>query len=381
MNCPHFCFWMAFVLVLVGCDQGQKKAVAPTVPIEVGIVTLVTEQVTISKELPGRITPYRVADVRPQASGIIIRRLFTEGSEVKARQQLYQIDDSSYKNSYDIAKASLVKAESRLKNAKILADRYKSLIAVNAVSKQENDNAIMSVQQANADVITGNATVDGARLKLEDTKVLSPISGRVGRSTVTEGALVTDKQPSALVTIQELDPIYVDVVRSSIEMLRLQREFLDGNLKKVGDGQALVHLILEDGSEYNETGKLLFSEAVVDPSTGSVTLRAIFPNKKRLLLPGMFVHARIEEKINEQAVLIPQQGVSRLENGDPSALVVGDDNKVVLRKLKIDRAIGDKWLVIDGVGAGDRVIVEGLQKVRPGSLVRPVSASNISSVR
>lgn len=369
---------VAFAVALTGCDQGKPKVAAPAAP-EVGVVTLAPQRVEIVTELPGRTTPYRVADVRPQVNGVILRRLFTEGSEVKAGQQLYQIDPATYQTAYDSARATLARAEATQKSANVLVERYRPLVAANAVSKQDYDNAVASAQQADADVASGKAAVEAARINLVYTKVLSPITGRIGRSSVTEGALVTDAQATALATVQELDPIYVDVTQSSTEMLRLQRELADGRLRKAGTDQALARLILEDGGEYPETGKLLFSEVTVDAGTGSVTLRAVFPNPKRLLLPGMFVHARIEEGVNDQAILVPQQGVTRNQRGEPTALVVGADEKVELRILKVDRAVGDKWLATEGLKAGDRVIVEGLQKVQPGVPVHAVAAGTAAS--
>jgi membrane fusion protein (multidrug efflux system) len=364
-------------VALAGCDQGQApaaKAAEQPPPAEVAVSTLEPQTVTITTDLPGRTTAYRVADVRPQVNGVILKRLFTEGSEVQAGQQLYQIDPATYQATYDSAQAALAKTQATLKSAVLLAERYKPLVAANAVSKQDYDNAVAAQQQAEADVASAKATVDTARINLVYTKVLAPISGRIGRSQMTEGALVTASQTTALATVQQLDPIYVDVTQSSAEMLRLQREFASGHLQSGGPNQAVVHLILEDGSEYPQPGKLLFSEVTVEQTTGSVTIRAEFPNPKRQLLPGMFVHARVEEGINGQALLIPQQGVTRNQQGTPTALVVSADNKVELRLLKVDRTIGDKWLATDGVKAGDRVIVEGLQKVRPGSPVRVVEA-------
>jgi membrane fusion protein (multidrug efflux system) len=361
---------------LTGCDENKSNTVVPAPP-EVGVVTLAPLRVAITTDLPGRTTPYRVADVRPQVGGVILRRMFTEGSEVKAGQQLYQIDPATYQAAYDSARASLARAEATLQSTSLLVRRYRPLVAANAVGKQDYDNAVASAQQADADVASGKAMVETAHINLVYTKVLSPITGRIGRSSVTEGALVTTGQATVLATVQELDPIYVDVTQSSTEMLRLQRELDDGHLQKVDDGQAATRLILEDGSEYSEPGKLLFSEVTVDSGTGSITLRAVFPNPKRLLLPGMFVHARVEEGVSEQAILVPQQGVTRNQRGEPTALVVGgSDNKVELRTLKVDRVIGDKWLVTDGLKAGDRVIVEGLQKVKPGIPVRTVATGN-----
>ncbi|MDR3440315.1 efflux RND transporter periplasmic adaptor subunit [Telmatospirillum sp.] len=366
---------VVLTVALSACDESKPQAAAPVTP-EVGVVTMGPQRVAITTELPGRTTAYRVADVRPQVGGVILKRLFTEGGEVKAGQQLYQIDPATYQASYDSARATLARAEASLKSARSKVERYKPLVAANAVGKQDYDDAVAAEQQDEADVASGKAAVETAHINLVYTKVLSPISGRIGRSSVTEGALVTTGQATALATVQELDPIYVDVTQSSTEMLRLQREMADGRLQKAGEGQAVAQLVLEDGSEYPEPGKLLFSEVTVDQGTGSVTLRAVFPNPKRLLLPGMFVHARIEEGINDRAILVPQQGVTRNQRGEATALVVGADDKVELRALKVDRTIGDKWLTTDGLKAGDRVIVEGLLTVKPGIAVHAVAAGN-----
>lgn len=383
MNSLNFRPWIcssALVLALMGCDQGQQsgKTAAPPTP-EVGVVTLAPQSVAITTELPGRTTPYRVADVRPQVGGVILKRLFTEGAEVKAGQQLYQIDPATFEASYASAQATLARAEATQKSARLKAERYKSLVEASAVGKQDYDDAVAAAGQADADVASGKAGLETARINLVYTKVLAPISGRVGRSSVTEGALVTTGQATSLATVQQLDPIYVDVTQSSTDILRLRRELADGRLQKAADGQAVARLILEDGSEYPEVGKLLFSEVTVDTGTGSVTLRAVFPNPKRLLLPGMFVHARLEEGVSDNTLLVPQQGVSRNQRGEPTALVIGADDKVEMRVLKVDHTIGDKWLVTDGLKAGDRVIVEGLQKVRPGAPVRAVPAGNTAA--
>lgn len=362
-------------ILLSSCNSHQTASpqASDSPPLQVvGVVTLTAQRVPITSELPGRTTPFRIAEVRPQVSGIILKRMFEEGADVKEGQQLYQIDSSTYLAAYDSAQASLSKAEAGLTTAKLLAERYKPLVEAKAVSKQDYDNAVATQQQAAADVASAKAAMETARINLIYTKVLSPISGRIGRSMVTEGALVTAQQATALATVHQLDPIYVDVTQASVELLRLRNEFAAGQLKKVGANQVESRLILEDGSEYSETGRLEFSEVTVDQRTGSVTLRAVFPNPKSNLLPGMFVHARIEEGINEQAILVPQEGVTRNQRGEPTALVVGAGNKVELRLLKTERTIGDKWLVTDGLTEGDRVIVEGLQKTAPGAEVKVV---------
>ena len=368
-------------LLLAGCGEQQKSARAqgPVAVPKTTVTTLAPQRVEIVSELPGRTAPYRVAEVRPQVTGVVLKRLFTEGSEVRADQQLYQINPASYQAAYDSAQASLARAQAALNSAKLLAERYRTLIEARAVSKQQNDDAVASQQQAEADVASAKAAIETARINLVYTKVLAPIAGRVGRSTVTEGALVTSDQTAALATVQQLDPIYVDVTQSTTQVLRLQRELANGQLQSADANQATVKLVFDDGTEYSSPGKLLFSEVTVDQGTGSVTLRAVFPNPQRQLLPGMFVHARLVEGVSERALLVPQQGVARNQRGEPTALVVGEDNKVEMRALKVDRAIGDKWLVVGGVKAGDKVVVEGLQKVRPGVVVQAVEANKLAN--
>jgi len=340
-------------IFLTGC--GHQAAPSPPASSRVTVVTVLAQAVPITTELPGRITAHRIADVRPQVSGIVLKRLFVEGGEVKAGQQLYQIDPAPYRAAYD----SAVAAEAA---ARALADRYKPLVEANVVSKQDYDNAVATYLQA-------QAAVETARINLVYTKVLSPISGRVGRSFITEGALVTANQTSALATVQQLDPVYVDVTQPSTTLLRLRREAAAGLLKENESGKTQVRLRLEDGSEYSHPGTLEFSEVTVDVGTGSVTLRALMPNPERLLLPGMFVREQIEEGVRQGAVLAPVQGISHDSKGDPTALVVDPNNVVELRSLQTDRAVGDQWLVVSGLKAGDRVIVEGIQFARPGSKV------------
>ena len=342
------------VAVLVaGCGHHAAPPAPP--PPKVSIVTVQTQAVPITTDLPGRASALRTAEVRPQVNGIILKRLFVEGGEVKAGQQLYQIDAAPYKAAYD----SAVAAEA---SARALAQRYKPLVEANEVSKQDYDNAIASHLQA-------SAAVETARINLVYTRVLSPISGRIGRSLITEGALVTANQSAALATVQQLDPMYVDVTQPTTTLLRLRREADAGLLKQNAAGQTQVRVWLEDGSEYPHPGTLEFSEVTVDVGTGSVTLRALVPNPERLLLPGMFLRERIEEGVRQGAVLAPQQSVTHNQKGEPNALVVGPDNTVELRTLQADRAVGDQWLVTSGLKAGDRVIVEGLQLAKPGSKV------------
>ena len=342
------------VVALTGCTHKPAPPSTPPPP-KVSVVTLTAQSVPVTTELPGRVAAVRVAEVRPQVNGIILKRLFTEGTEVRAAQQLYQIDPAPYQASYDSAAAVAASAHS-------LAERYRPLADANAVSKQDYDNAIAADQQA-------QAALETARINLQYTRVLSPISGRIGRSAVTEGALVTANQPAALATVQQLDHVYVDVTQPSGTLLRLKREAATGQLRKNNAGQTPVRLHLEDASDYAEVGALQFSEVTVDESTGSVTLRALFPNPARLLLPGMFVRERIEEGVRQDALLVPQQGVSHNQKGEPTALVVGSDNTVVLRLVEAERTVGDQWLVSAGLQAGDRVVVEGLQFVQPGGKV------------
>ncbi|CAJ49261.1 efflux RND transporter periplasmic adaptor subunit [Bordetella avium] len=359
---------VALALALAGC--GKEQAAPAQGKPQVGVVTLKPQAVALSTELPGRTSAYRIAEVRPQVSGIVQQRMFTEGREVRANQQLYQIDPSLYQASYDSAKAALARAQAQARTAALLVDRYKPLVTSRAVSQQTYDNAVAARDQANADVLAAKAALETARINLVYTKVLSPIGGIVGRSLVTEGALVTANQAAAIASVQQIDPIYVDVTQSSVQLLRLKQALASGQLQQDDGAQAAkVTLVLEDGSTYAEPGKLEFSEVTVDPSTGSVTLRALFPNPRHQLLPGMFVRANLAQGVANEGLLVPQRGVTRNQRGLPTALVVNADNKVELRELRTDRTVGDHWLVTQGLAAGDRVIVEGLQSVRPGAEV------------
>jgi membrane fusion protein, multidrug efflux system len=359
-------------MLLAAC--GQEPA-GPPPPPEVGVITLEPHKVDIVDQLPGRTTAFRVAEVRPQVTGIVQKRLFAEGSEVKAGQQLFQIDAGSYRASLSSAEAALKRAEAQAVTAKLLQERYAPLIAANAVSKQENDEAIAARARAEADVAAARAAVESARINVVYTQVLSPINGRIGRTLVTEGALVTSGQQGPLATVQQLDPIYVDITQSSTEMLRLQKQLANGELVKDGDDQAEVGLTLEDGTVYSERGRLKVSEVSVDPGTGSVALRAVFPNPRRELLPGMFVRATLTRGTRAQALLVPQRGVTRNPKGEATVLVVDAENKVAEKVVTADRAIGSDWLITAGLAAGDRVIVDGIQKAKPGSPVKPVPAS------
>jgi membrane fusion protein (multidrug efflux system) len=360
---------------LATCSSGKTAAPSNPAP-EVGVMTLHPHPVTITTDLPGRTVAYRIAEVRPQVSGVIRKRLFTEGGEVNAGQQLYQIDPAPFQANLESAQASLARAQATLTSARLLVQRYKPLTEAHAVSQRDYDNAVAAQDQAAADVASAKAAVDTAHINLAYTRVLSPISGRCGRSSVTEGALVDANQSTALVVVQQLDPIYVDVTQPSTMLLRLQREFASGQLKKVGETQAQAKLTLEDDTPYEQTGKLQFAEVTVDSGTGSVTLRAVFPNPQHMLLPGMFVHEQLDEGVNENGLLVPQRAVTHNQFGEATTMVVRADNKVGAHVIKTDRAIGDQWLVSDGVAAGDRVIVVGLQRLGPG--VVEVSPKEVS---
>jgi membrane fusion protein (multidrug efflux system) len=330
------------------------------------------QRIALTTELSGRTSAFLIAEVRPQIGGIIQKRLFTEGSDVKAGEVLYQIDPATYQAAYNSAKAALARAEANLNPARLKAERYQELVKINAVSQQDYDDASAALKLAEADVESGKAAVETARINLAYTKVTAPISGRIGRSSVTGGALVTASQSAALATIQQLSPMYVDVTQSSSELLRLKQNLASGLMKSNGAAQAKVGLLLEDGSAYPLPGTLKFSEVTVDQSTGSVTLRAIFPNPKQTLLPGMFVRTIMEEGIIEHAILVPQRGVTRNPAGNAMAMVVGAEEKVEPRVIKVVRTVGENWLVSEGLKEGDRVILEGLQKVRPGTQVKAV---------
>jgi membrane fusion protein (multidrug efflux system) len=357
---------VAIGLPLTGCkDKSTQAAEAPPRP-SVDVVTLHARPVALTTELPGRTSPYRTADVRPQVNGVILKRLFTEGDTVQAGQQLYQIDPAPYEASLASAQASLLHAQASVKTAQSVVSRFRPLAAAFAVSRQDLDNAVGTLEQSQADVASARAAIKTAEINLAYTKVLSPITGRTGRSAVTEGALVTADQTTSLVTVTQLDPIYVDVTQPSATMLRLRREVASGQMQTAGDDKVPVRLLLEDGSRYDPAGTLQFSEVTVDPGTGAVTLRAVFPNESGLLLPGMFVREQLREGIRQDGILAPQQGVTHNARGDATALVVGADGKVQSRILATDRAIGNDWLVTKGLNVGDRLIVRGVQMVQPG---------------
>ncbi|MEN6578564.1 MAG: efflux RND transporter periplasmic adaptor subunit [Phycisphaerales bacterium] len=356
-------------LLLGGCDRRQESSPPPSAP-EVVAMTVQPEKVVLTTELPGRTSAYLVAEIRPQVNGLIQKRLFTEGSDVQAGQVLYQIDPAPFQAVLDNAQAAFNRSQASLPSIRSRVGRYKDLLADKAVSQQDYDDAASALNQAEADIQYWQATVETARINLGYTRVTAPISGRIGRSSVTGGALVTAYQPVALSTIQQLDPIYVDVPQSTATLLRLKRRLEDGRLSQDGTSQNKVELVLDDGTEYPSEGTLQFRDVTVDPTTGSVIVRAVFPNAQGVLLPGMFVRAVVQEGVNDQAILIPQQAVSRDPKGNPITMVVGAGEKVEQRMLVLDRAIGNQWLVSSGLAPGDRVIVEGVQKVRPGAAVK-----------
>ena len=367
---------LAAALVLAGCDRGQAAAgpgegAAP----QVGVLTIQPQPVTLTAELAGRTAPYLIAEVRPQVTGLVKDRAFTEGSEVKAGQTLYQIDPAPYEAALDNARANLAKAEASLTTTRLKAGRYDELAGIDAVSKQSRDDAQADLKQAQAQVESAKAAVRTAQIDLNYTRVSAPIAGRIGRSAVTAGALVTANQGNALATVQQLDPIYVDVTQTSAELLRLQRDLADGRIQRSGDGQAKVKLLLEDGSTYPLEGKLQFSEVSVDAGTGSVTLRAVFPNPKRQLLPGMYVRALVDKGVSQQGILVPQAAISRDAKGHATAMVLAD-GKVQARVLQTAQSVGDQWLVTEGLKAGEQLIVDGLQQVQPGA---PATAAPAAS--
>ncbi|MGD0412633.1 MAG: efflux RND transporter periplasmic adaptor subunit [Verrucomicrobiota bacterium] len=372
-----FSFTWKAVLAALSCGLSltacNRQVPAPPAPLpEVATVTVAWQRVALMTELPGRTSPYRIAEIRPQVNGLIQKRLFTEGSDVRADQVLYQIDPAPFQAALDNAQAALGRAQANLPALQLRADRYKQALADKAVAQQDLDDAAAALKLAEADAKFYQAMVETARINLGYTRVVSPIPGRIGRSAVTDGAIVTAYQPMALAAIQQLDPVYVDVPQSTTELLRLQRRLEAKLMNRDGTNADQVDLILEDGTKYPLEGTLQFRDITVDPSTASVVLRMVFPNPNGVLLPGMFVRAVVKEGINEQGILIPQQAVSRDPKGNPMALLVNASGKVEQRMLTLDRAVGDQWLVSSGLAPGDRIIAEGMQNVRPGAAVKEV---------
>lgn len=362
---------LLLIMLLLMTNCGGKQPPPPPPP-EVTYVAMKPEQVTLTTELPARTSAYLIAEIRPQVNGIIVKRPFEEGSYVKEGDILYQIDPAPYKAAYENAKAALAKAMANLPSVRARAARYEELVKVKAISQQEYDDAVAALQQTEADIEYWKAAVESARINLGYTEIRAPISGKVGKSNITVGALATAHQTTPLTTIQQIDPIYVDATQSSVSWLELKKRIEAGRLKVDLSGQSKVRLLLEDGTPYPLVGVLKFSDVTVDPTTGSFILRMVFPNPKHILLPGMYVRAVIQEGVLEEAILIPQQAVSRDTKGNPFTLIVNKENKVELRPLVVERTIGDKWLVLSGVSVGDKVIMEGLQRVRPGTSVKAI---------
>ncbi len=367
--------------LLSGCNDngdGAKKAAAP----EVSVYQVKAAPLAVTTELPGRTEAFRIAEVRPQVSGIILRRNFVEGADITAGQSLYQIDPATYQADYASAQGELAKAQAAAKIAHLTVKRYLPLVGTQYISQQEYDTAIADAQQADATVQAAKAAVETARINLAYTQVRSPINGRIGKSTVTEGALVTNGQSTALATVQQLDPVYVDVTQSSNDFMRLKQAVEQGNLQK-NSGTTEVELLTENGQRYPLKGTLQFSDVTVDESTGTITIRAVFPNPQHTLLPGMFVRARIDEGVQPTAILVPQQGVTRNARGDATVLLVNAKNQVEPRNVVASQAIGDKWLITDGLKEGEKVIVSGLQRARPGATVTiaPSTASQTAAAR
>ncbi|NCC25853.1 MAG: efflux RND transporter periplasmic adaptor subunit [Deltaproteobacteria bacterium] len=351
-------------------SAGAQQASPP--PPEVAVVTMTPRPVVLTVELPGRTASRGVAEIRPQVSGILQKRLFEEGADVKAGDLLYQIDPTPFRVALDSAKASLAKAKAHLPAIRSRAERYKSLLEGDVLGRQDYDDASAALEQVLADIMYWETQVESARINVEYTRITAPISGRIGRSNVTVGALVTAYQAVPLSTIQQLDPIHVDVAQSSVDFLRLRRNLETGLINTDGKNGRKVRLLLEDGSAYPQEGTLQFRDVTVDPTTGSYILRILVPNPDTLLLPGMYVRAEIQEGVVDEAILVPQQGVTRNHKGEPMVLVVDESDTVRQRKLILDRALGDQWLVKSGLAPGDRVVVEGAINARPGTVVKPV---------
>lgn len=366
------------VLLLASCGRKEGGAAAgpggPQGPLEVGVLTVTPSPVTLTQDLPGRISAYRVAEVRARVNGIVLRRLFTEGSDVKEGQLLFEIDPAPYQAALDSALGTLARAEANVATARLKEERYKQLLASKTIAKQDYDDALANARSYDADVLAGKAAVQTAKINLEYTKVTAPISGRIGISQVTEGAYVQNSAANLLAVIQQLDPVYLDVTQASSEFLRLKRDLAAGRLKADQKGQAQVKLIHETGEIYSEEGTMEMADVTVNATTNSVTIRAVFPNPRGELLPGLFVRERLEEGSAPNAILVPQLAVTRNTKGQPTAMVVGANGTAELRVLETPRAVGNQWLVASGLKAGDQLIVSNLQRVRPGAPVKAVQA-------
>ena len=370
----HILLRLSMALIVIASAGCNHKVSAPPVPppAEVGVVTISAAAMPITTDLPGRLDAVRTADVRARATGILLKRTFEEGADVTEGQTLFQIDPATLQASYDSAKASLNRAEATLAQADGRAKRYESLVKIHAISQQEYDDIHSQALQSKADVELTKAALETAGLNLGYATVTAPITGRIGAAKVTEGALVSQTAATELAVIQQLDPIYFDFTQSSTDMLRLKQAFESGKLQSINPGEAKITLLLEDGTTYALPGKLLFSGISVDPTTGMINLRAEFPNPDHVLLPGMFARGRLEQAMDAKAITAPQRGVALGANGTATVMVVGADNKVEARPVKIGSAVGDQWVISSGLQDGEKVIVEGLQKIRPGATVKPV---------
>ena len=364
---------LAVALLAAGCSRTDAaKTTAPPQPKEVGVVTLKTERAVFNTELSGRTVAPVIAEIRPQVGGIVQKRLFTEGSRVREGQVLYQLDPAPFQASLASAQANVRKAETTLATARTVAKRNAELVKIDAISQQANEETQATALQAEAELAVARASEQTARINLGYTRIVSPINGWVELSNVTPGALVTANQTTAMTTVQQLDPVHVHVTQSSSELLRLKRELAGGRLQRGGADEARIRLLLEDGSAYPQDGRLTFSGVTVDAGTGSVTLRAVMPNPDGLLMPGMYVRAVLQEGVDDAALLVPQQAVTRAPDGSASTLVIGADGKLAKRAITVGRAVGNRWQVLKGLAAGDRVLVEGSQRARVGDLVKAV---------
>ncbi|MGZ3253220.1 MAG: efflux RND transporter periplasmic adaptor subunit [Burkholderiaceae bacterium] len=352
-------------------DKAASAAAGSPPPPEVSVITIAPERITLMTELPGRLEATRIAQVRARVPGIVLKRTFEEGREVKAGELLFQIDPTPFQSTYNSAQAAHAKAEANLAQANLKVERYKPLVETNAISKQEYDDALTAQKQTAADVAAAQATKVNARLNLTYASVTAPISGQIGRALVTEGALVGQGEATPLALIQQIDPIYVNLSQSSADVLRLRRSIASGQLKGTSD-QFKISLVTEDGRVYPQTGKLLFSDMSVDESSGSIMMRASFPNPDRTLLPGTYVRARLDQAVNEHAITVPQQAVIRGTDG-ASVLLVDKDGKVASQPVQADTVQDGKWVISKGLKAGDQIIVEGFQKAKPGATVKPVA--------
>lgn len=367
---PAVAMLILLPLVMAGCTSEQKPDGQGQVPL-VEVLELKHEKVVLTTELPGRTSAYLVAEIRPQVSGLIQERRFTEGSDVEAGDVLYQIDPAQYRAAYEQAKAAVAMSEATIPALRARAERFEGLLAIKAVGQQDYDDALAAYQQAEAQLMVNKAAMDAAQINLSYTPIKAPISGRIGKSNVTVGAMVTAYQPVPLAVIQQMDPIYVDVTQSAGDLLALKRKFERGELTTDGEDQNKVRLLLQDGSTHAHEGTLQFRDVSVEATTGTVTLRVIVPNPDQTLLPGMFVQAIVEEGVAENGILVPQQAVSRNSKGLPYAFVVNTDNSVSQRYVRLNREVGNRWLIADGLQAGERIVVSGLQRVRPGVTVSP----------